>query len=83
MFGGCSSLTKAPIIHVNRLDYEYHEIHYMFSWCTSLTNAYFPNLDSDTVINKVVGNQLAFSNAADNIKTQCSNGIIIINPSEA
>ena len=81
MFQYCSSLTKAPELPAATLAEECY--YYMFSDCTSLTNAYFPNLDSDTVINEVVGNQLAFSNAADNIKTQCSNGIIIINPSEA
>jgi hypothetical protein len=51
----------------------------MFSRCKFLTNAYFPNLNSDTVIDEVVGEQDAFYNAANNIETQCSDTTIVIN----
>ena len=81
MFYGCGSLTQAPELLAETLAYDCYK--YMFENCTSLTNAYFPNLNSNTVIDEVVGEQYAFAEAADNIETQCSDGTIIINSTEA
>ena len=77
MFIGCTSLTQAPVLPAETLAEDCY--YNMFTKCTSLTNAYFPNLDSNTVIDEVVGNQEAFYGAADNIETQCSDKTIIIN----
>jgi hypothetical protein len=77
MFVGCTSLTQAPVLPAETLAEDCY--YNMFKKCTSLTNAYFPNLDSNTVIANIVEKQYAFSNAADDIETQCSDKTIIIN----
>ena len=81
MFQYCSSLTQAPVLPAETLAGSCYSS--MFYYCSSLTNAYFPNLDSNTVINEIVGNQYAFYDAANNIETQCSDTIIVINSTGA
>jgi hypothetical protein len=52
---------------------------YMFSGCSSLTQAFFPNLEKETVASEVVEGQGAFSGAADNIETTCKDGTFTTN----
>lgn len=77
MFYDCRALTQAPALPATRLvDYCYLS---MFSYCTALKTASFPNLTRNKVETEVVENQTAFYNAASNIETTCSDGILVIN----